>query len=487
MLFTSFSYIVFLPCVCLLYYLLPHRFRWVLLLAASYFFYGCWSAKYALLMLLSTAITFASGALMDWANRWKSAPRIKKWLVALSFGANLAILFLFKYYGFFLDSVQVLMDRLELALHLPDFSPVLPVGISFYTFQALSYTMDVYRGKIACQRHFGKYALFVSFFPQLVAGPIERSANLLPQFDETHTPDTEEIRDGLMLIVLGMFQKLVIADRLAKLVDLVYNDVGSYGGMAYVIATLFFTFQIYCDFGGYSNIAIGSARLLGFRLMRNFHHPYLARSIQEFWRRWHISLSTWFKDYLYIPLGGSRVSKARWAFNTMVVFLVSGLWHGAAWTFVIWGGLHGAYQLAGRFGAPIRAKARAVLHVRENSPAHVFFSTLLTFSLVAFAWGFFRVNSFADMVTILSRLHTGWNLDSLRELADAVTRQEFILSFALIAALYALDWAAEQWDLWAALKRRCLPVRWVTYYTALLAIILFGVYGQTGTFIYFQF
>ncbi len=486
--FTAFSYILFLPCVCLLYYLLPHRFRWVLLLLASYFFYACWNAKYALLMLLSTAVTFASGVLIDKANRFgQRAPRVKKCLVALSLGVNLSILILFKYYGFFLDSFQALMKQLEWTLHLPDFSPLLPVGISFYTFQAMSYTIDVYRGSIPCQYHFGKYALYVSFFPQLVAGPIERSTNLLPQFEEVHTPDAKEIRDGLMLIVLGMFQKLVIADRLAKTVDLVYNDAGAYGGPAYLIATLFFTFQIYCDFGGYSNIAIGSAKLLGFRLMRNFNHPYLARSIKEFWRRWHISLSTWFKDYLYIPLGGNRISKADWALNIMIVFLVSGLWHGAAWTFVIWGALHGLYQLIGEFTLTWKRKARAFLHIEEDSGIQVFLSTFITFCLVAFAWGFFRVNSFADAMVIFSRLGQDWNIDAIQALAKAVGKEEFILSWILIAVLYLADWVSERKDLWTSLKNCCLPVRWVVYYAALLTIILFGVYGKTGTFIYFQF
>ncbi len=486
--FTAFSYILFLPCVCFLYYLLPHRFRWALLLLASYFFYVCWNVKYALLMLLSTAVTFAAGVLMDKAGRFgEKASRVKKFLVSLSIGVNLTILILFKYYGFFLDSFQALMERLEWSLPLPDFSPLLPVGISFYTFQAISYTIDVYRGSIPCQHHFGKYALYVSFFPQLVAGPIERSTNLLPQFDEVHTPDAEEIRDGLMLIVLGMFQKLVIADRLAKTVDLVYNDVGAYGGPAYLIATLFFTFQIYCDFGGYSNIAIGSAKLLGFRLMRNFRHPYLARSIKDFWRRWHISLSTWFRDYLYIPLGGSRVSKAEWALNTMIVFLVSGLWHGAAWTFVFWGALHGLYQLIGAFTGAWKRKSRSLLHVGEDSAVQIFFSTIVTFCLVTVAWGLFRVNSIEDAMVIFSQLGQDWNIAAVYALIKTVGEEEFILSCILIVALYVADCVAERKDLWMSLKRRCLPARWAVYYATLLAIILFGVYGKAGTFIYFQF
>ena len=341
------------------YFALPHRLRWMLLLAGSYYFYMCWNASYALLMLFSTAVTYACGLLVGRAQSVKA----KKGWVALSLCLNLSILFFFKYYGLFAGTLQ---SALGGSVRLPQLNVLLPVGISFYIFQALGYTIDVYRGDIAPMRHFGKYALFVSFFPQLVAGPIERSGNLIRQFDEKHRPDYEQIREGAVLILLGLVKKLVISDRLAVLVDKVYGDAAAWGAPAIIVATVCFAIQIYCDFSGYSDIAIGSAKLLGFRLMKNFDRPYFARSIAEFWRRWHISLSSWFRDYLYFPLGGSRVKTGRWVFNLMVVFLISGLWHGASWTFVAWGAINGLYQVIGRFTKTVRDSAYRALHVNPD-------------------------------------------------------------------------------------------------------------------------
>ena len=293
----------------------------------------CWNVKYALLIALSTLITYASGLLIHW--------RRKRLWVLLSFASNLAILFFFKYFGFFLDNLTAALALAGVAFKRPAFDVILPVGISFYTFQALSYTMDVYRGEVEPERNPFRYALFVSFFPQLVAGPIERSKNLLGQLYERHDFDPDRARDGMLLMLWGMFEKIVIADRLALLVDYVYDHYAQLPGATIVLATVFFAFQIYCDFGGYSHIAIGAAQVMGFTLMENFRRPYLAQSAAEFWRRWHISLSTWFRDYLYIPMGGSRRGAFRKYLNTMVTFLVSGLWHGANWSFVVWGGLNG--------------------------------------------------------------------------------------------------------------------------------------------------
>lgn len=489
MLFNSLQYSIFLPCVVLLYYLLPHKTRWAFLLLSSYFFYSCWNVKYALLMLISTVITYTSGILIDSKSQRNSqhAERNKKIFVALSFFSNLAILFFFKYYGFVADGLQSVFAALRLSLRLPDFSILLPVGISFYTFQALSYTMDVYRGDVACQRHFGKYALFISFFPQLVAGPIERSSSLLSQFDEIHLPDAGHIRDGLWLIIVGMFKKLVIADRLALFVDEVYNHVGAYGVKAYLVATLFFAFQIYCDFGGYSDIAIGSARLMGFRLMRNFKHPYLSRSINEFWKRWHISLSSWFKDYLYIPLGGNRVSVCRWCFNIMVVFLISGLWHGANWTFLLWGALHGMYQIIGHLTQTPRNKLFAKIGLPEGSNKRTLLQMLCTFGLVTCAWGLFRVNSLSDLGVMFSHLLDRSGHQYVGDMISKVGTPDFILSCVLIAALMVADLFCEKMNPCFILKKRALPVRWATYLFMLLSIILFGVYGNLTNFIYFQF
>lgn len=491
MLFNTWSYIVFLPAVCLVYFLIPHKIRWVWLLAASYFFYACWNVRYALLMLLSTGITFLSGILIGREKEKEGGGSVTRmrWYVALSFISNLAILFFFKYYGMFTDTLQAVFDAVGASLRLPSFEVLLPVGISFYTFQALSYTADVYRGDIEYSKHFGKYALFVSFFPQLVAGPIERSSNLLPQVDEYHTFQYERARDGFIQLLWGMLKKVVIADRLAILVDTVYNSPQGHTGPAFLLATVFFAIQIYCDFSGYSDIAIGSARIMGFRLMENFRQPYLSRSIAEFWRRWHISLSTWFKDYLYIPLGGSRVSMPRWCFNIMVVFLVSGLWHGANWTFVVWGALHGGFQLIGRFTHKQRDALLERAHITPDGGFRHALSTCITFLLVLFAWVFFRANTMADALLIVRQLFSPalWTLPKTAQLG--LGRADLLLSTLLIVFLMAMDVVESRtnWRTW--LQARPMPVRHLAYLALIFCMILFGIYGDmsAGAFIYFQF
>lgn len=342
MLFNSYSFLIFFPIVILIYWIIPLRFRYIWLLAASYYFYMCWNAKYALLLLACTVITYLSGIFIyKIKNSGKAEARriiYMKLCVAFSFIINLGVLAWFKYFDFFVENLQKVFAHIGITLSSPTFDIILPVGISFYTFQALSYTMDVYRGEIYAEKNFLKYALFVSFFPQLVAGPIERSKNLLKQVAVPHRFDYEKCREGFLLMMWGFFMKLVIADRAAIVVNTVYNNYEQYPGLYLVIATILFAFQIYCDFGGYSTIAMGAAKMLGFELMENFNCPYFSKSVSEFWRRWHISLSSWFKDYLYIPLGGNRKGKIRKYINLMIVFLTSGLWHGAQWSYVTWGG-----------------------------------------------------------------------------------------------------------------------------------------------------
>ena len=327
MLFNSYYFLIFFPIVTLIYFLIPQKIRYIWLLIASYYFYMCWNAKYALILLFSTAVTYASGLLIARANDKiedeKKRTRWKKIFVALSFIINLSILFLFKYFDFAVENINRVLSALNMQLLNPTFDVVLPVGISFYIFQALSYTVDVYRKDVEAEKNFLKYALFVSFFPQLVAGPIERSKNLLSQVHEKHYFDAQRVKEGLLLMIWGGFQKIVIADRVAIVVDTVFNKFPEYGGMYIVVAAILFAFQIYCDFAGYSTIAIGAAKVLGFNLMENFNCPYYSMSVAEFWRRWHISLSSWFKDYLYIPLGGNRKGKLRKYINLMIVFLVS--------------------------------------------------------------------------------------------------------------------------------------------------------------------
>lgn len=359
MLFNSIQFLIFFPIVCLVYFAIPHKIRWIWLLFASYYFYMCWNPKYALLMLTSTVITWLSGVFIDKFGKIeneKKSVKLKKITVAVSFVSNLMILFVFKYSGFAADTVNAVFSRLNAGVSVPKFDLVLPVGISFYTFQALGYTMDVYRNDIPSEKNLFRYMLFVSFFPQLVAGPIERSKNLIHQLRERRSFDTERVKRGLLLMLWGFFQKLVIADRAAAAVNTVYNDCASYGAAELIFATVLFALQIYCDFSSYTDIARGAAEVMGFSLTDNFRQPYFSTSIAEFWRNWHISLSGWFKDYLYIPLGGNRRGRARKYLNTMIVFLTSGLWHGASMTFVIWGFLHGAYQVAGDLTKSIRKK-----------------------------------------------------------------------------------------------------------------------------------
>ena len=336
MLFNSFEFLIFFPVVCILYYLLPRlSLRNIFLLVASYYFYMNWKPVYAILILTSTILTYTCGLLVE---KNENNQRVKKAYLIISIVLNFTILFFFKYFNFLGDSITALFSFLGIGWKVPNLDVLLPVGISFYTFQAVGYSIDVYRGTIRAEKNFITYALFVSFFPQLVAGPIERAKNLLPQFHEKHSFNSENVIEGFKLMIWGFFMKLCVADVLSEYVDAVYNNVSYHNGVSILLATFFFAVQIYCDFAGYSNIAIGAARIMGYRLMINFKQPYFSLNIKEFWRRWHISLSSWFMDYLYIPLGGNRVAYPRYLFNLAVTFLVSGIWHGAAWTFVIWGG-----------------------------------------------------------------------------------------------------------------------------------------------------
>ena len=340
MLFNSFTFIVFFIAVSALYFVLPHKIRWILLLAASCIFYMAWNPKLIILILITIFINYTAALYI-----YKYKKQKGKKILILTLFIDFGLLFIFKYLGFMNDTLLALFGD---NWPIKTLNIILPMGISFYTFQAASYTIDVYRGTIKPERHFGIFALFVMFFPQLVAGPIERSENLLPQFYEKHKFDFERIISGLRIMMWGFFKKIVIADRAATAVNAIYNSAQSYSGLYLVIATVLFAFQIYCDFSGYSDIAKGCARVLGFRLMDNFKNPYLSGSIKEFWRRWHISLSTWFMDYIYIPLGGNRAGKLKKYRNLIVTFLISGLWHGANWTFVLWGGIHGIYQVVGQ-------------------------------------------------------------------------------------------------------------------------------------------
>lgn len=483
--FNSLSYLLFLAVNVFVYYLLPQKLRSVQLLLSSYFFYMCWNPKYALLMLFSTAVTYACGLLVEkslWGRR-------RLWLV-LSLGVNLAILFFFKYFNFASSLLTRAFGFFGLGIQAPLLDVLLPVGISFYTFQALGYTIDVYRKDIKAEKNFIDYALFVSFFPQLVAGPIERSGNMLHQIKEYHPFRFENLRDGALPVLWGLLKKMVLADNLAVVANTVYNNAAKHTGAEFLIATAAFAVQIYCDFSAYSDIARGSAKLLGFDLMENFHCPYMAVSIQDFWRRWHISLSSWFKDYLYFPLGGSRCSKPRHLLNILIVFTVSGLWHGAALTFVAWGLLNGLYQVVSKLLDPLRKKWFALTGIQESSWWLRAFRVIFTFCLVCLSWVLFRANSLSDAMLIFRSIFSiPWaglhgSLSSL-----GLSLPSLLMVSILSLGLYVLDWLIVEKGL-AEKLNSVVFWRYAVYFVLIALILIFGSYG-TGydpqDFVYFQF
>lgn len=479
MAFTSMQYIAFFTIACLINFLIPKKIRNYWLLLCSYYFYMCWNAKYAFLMLFSTIITYLSGILI---NKSKNK-NTKKIYVLMSLLINLGILFLFKYYDFFTNNLNIFFKQF-LKLSIPNtFNLLLPVGISFYTFQAISYTIDIYRNDVKVEKNFFTYALFVSFFPQLVAGPIEKSKDLLSQFNEKHEFGFENLHKGLFLILIGFYFKLVISDRAAIIVNNIYNNVSNYsngGGIYYIIATIFFAFQIYFDFYAYSIIAEGSAKVFGYNLNKNFNKPYLATSIKEFWRRWHISLSSWFKEYLYFPLGGSRRGFIRTQINLLIVFIVSGLWHGAGWTFVIWGLLHGLYQV-------IENIIRKNIRLKENIITKVL-GVIVTFILVDFAWIFFRANSIQDALIIIKNLFNFGMVNDVSLFGTSIF--ELIILCINIGIIFILEVIGLKFDIKKWFYNRNIVFRYIIYYVILFTIIILGIYGpgfDSQEFIYFQF
>lgn len=477
MLFNSLAFALFLPIVFIIYWLIPHRFRWVLILISSYYFYMNWNPKYILIIWGTTVISYIAGILLERAKNCK----LKKIILTVAAIASLGILFIFKYIDFLSESVAGLLGIFSLQVNPLMLKLVLPVGISFYTFQTLSYVIDVYKGNVKAEYHFGYYAAFVSFFPQLVAGPIERTGNLLPQIKDRHTFDYEQATYGLKLMAWGYFKKLVIADTLAQYVGNVYDTPHQYHGFSFVLATLFFTFQIYCDFSGYSDIAIGTAKLLGINLMTNFKSPYFSQSVKEFWSRWHISLSTWFRDYIYIPLGGNRKGKIRRYFNVMMTFLVSGLWHGANWTFVFWGGIHGIAQVLENIWYPFG-------HVAEKKQ---WLRILGVFVFCSFAWIFFAAGSIGDAIYIVTHLFQGITRPAIyiRNGFSEIGMGKAVLLQELFAILLLLtyDYASLKADVIVQIGKGKTALRWGTYIFICLIILFFSWKGVAAEFVYFQF
>lgn len=470
MLFNSLHFIVFFIVTTIVYFLLPHRFRWFLLLGISCYFYMAFIPIYILILLFTIIIDYFAGIWIE------GAEKNRKLLLSVSIIANVSVLCFFKYYNFLNENLTALLGLGSLKNPIPALNIILPIGLSFHTFQAMSYTIEVYRGNQKAERHFGIYALYVMYYPQLVAGPIERPQNILSQFYEKVYFDYDRIVSGLRLMLWGMFKKVVIADRLALYTDTVYNNPGHHSGLSSLVATIFFAFQIYCDFSGYSTIAIGASRVLGIDLMENFRRPYLAKSIKEFWGRWHISLSTWFRDYLYIPIGGSRVKVPRHILNLLIVFIISGIWHGASWTFVIWGLLHGLYQVVELL------LTKYVYKGNERPKIVSAFGYLITFALVCFAWIFFRANTVHDAFTIAGNILTFKPGGLFIGFAAG-----FVYSIMLIIFLIIAEINYEYINNKLSLIYNNRPfLRFVGYLLLVIAILTIGVFNG-GQFIYFQF
>lgn len=471
MLFNTIDFVIFLPIVIFLYFLIPYKYRWILLLAASYYFYMSWNVKYIFLIIISTIIDYVSALLMErLPNRRSRIP-----LLILSLTTNLGLLFFFKYFNFLSENLNVFLDKISIHQDVPMMNFLLPVGISFYTFQTLSYTIDVFYGRQKAEKHLGHFALYVSFFPQLVAGPIERFSRLSPQLKAKHNFSWDNLMHGLRLILYGLFIKMVIADNLSGIVDQVYSNPEIFSTLDILTGIFLYSFQIYSDFYGYSIIAIGSALIMGIKIMDNFKTPYLAKNIAEFWQRWHISLSTWFRDYLYYPLGGNKVKKFRWVLNILAVFLISGIWHGANWTFIIWGGIFGLFYMLEK------AINSLFKYDKTHSPfslGHILLA-LKTFILVSFIWVFFRSQSFDEAINMFRLLFQNTDLPST-QLMIPVSIWVFILLFILSDILMY----NKRFDTW--LDNFPFVIRWMFYGILIFSIIVFaGV--DNFPFIYFQF
>jgi len=467
MLFNSLQFFVFFIIVTALYFALPHRFRWCLLLLASCYFYMVFVPAYILILGFTIVVDYFAGIYIE-----RSHDKRRKLFLVCSLIANIGVLAVFKYYNFINNNLTVLLQGVGLHNSIPYLSILLPIGLSFHTFQAMSYTIEVYRGNQKAEKHFGIYALYVMFYPQLVAGPIERPQNLLHQFREEHHFQSDNFKNGLLLMAFGLFKKVVIADRLSIAVDHAFNNYQGQSGLSLTVAMFFYSFQIYCDFSGYSEMAIGAAEIMGFKLMTNFNAPYFSRSISEFWKRWHISLSTWFRDYLYITMGGNRVSNKKTYVNLFIVFVVSGLWHGANWTFVIWGALHGIFIMIEKWLNDMKIK----IFRWQNIVSH-WMEVFCTFCLATFAWIFFRAENYGKAIAIIHKIFAS----SMSDRLDLqLNHTELLFCFFLIALLLVKE-------------KYFMKLHVQQYRTFLLLMIvltascyLFGVFNNKQ-FIYFQF
>ena len=486
MLFNSIEFLLFFPVVVIIYFALPHKFRNLFLLAASCYFYMSFIPAYIIILVISGFVDYAGSNLID---KYKDDKKLKKLFLLIPVILDLLILGYFKYAYFTAGIINFFGLKIGLgAIVLPDI--ILPIGISFHTFQGMGYMIDVYKGNIKAEKNPVKYTLFLMFFPQLVAGPVERAKNLMSQFDERHYLSYENISQGGRMMLWGMVKKILIADNLAMYVDAVYKSPESFGTAGIYIAVIFFAFQIYCDFSGYSDIAIGAAQIMGFNLMKNFNMPYFALSMTDFWRRWHISLSTWFKDYIYIPLGGNRVSRLKWCRNQFITFSVSGLWHGASFTFVIWGMLHGLVLIAEGLSSNIRKKISAKINLGKLNFIKKIPCLCYTFFVTCITWILFRAETFGDAFYIIKRLFSGipdfLPLDKTAALFDGIPRMNLYASVFGLALLLTVDFLCRKSDFKTAAGKIPVFARVPLYAAFICLILIFGAY-ESKSFIYFQF
>lgn len=486
MVFNSLHFIAFFPIAVISYYLVPQTWQYVWLVLCNYYFYMCWNIKYGILLLGLTTITFIIGLII---HNFQSESQKRKSLYVQFFGICIVVIILifYKYSNFILSNVGR-----TLKVTVPPFDIIAPIGISFYSLQMLTYLIDLYRGDVQVEKNFIKYAAFTSFFPSLCSGPIGRAKLILPQINTVHTFDYLRVKNGLLLMVWGVFQKLVISDRIGIFVNYVYGEYNTMPGYVLLFATILYALQIYCDFSGYSDIAVGSAEVLGIELITNFKQPYFSKSVAEFWRKWHISLSSWFRDYVYIPLGGNR--KGKWVKyrNILVVFLISGLWHGASWNYILWGALHGAFQIIGDLTKVFREKFKKLLRIRTDCFSYHLFQSIITFCLVDFAWIFFRAPGALAGLEIIYRIIkldlADFDLSFLNNFG--LNTSDFTLLLLSICILLCVDVLRKYINVRESIMQQNLVFRWILYYSIIFIILIFGIYGpgyDAGSFVYMQF
>src|SRR4030043_119268 len=487
MLFNSFSFLIFFPTVTILYFLIPHKYRWFFLLMASCIFYMAFIPIYILVLGLTIAIDYTAALLIE-----RSEGKKRKLYLIVSIVSTCTVLFIFKYFNFFNTNLSQVAPFFHWNYSIENLSLILPIGLSFHTFQSLSYVIEVYRKNFKAEHHFGIYALYVMFYPQLVAGPIERPGNLIHQFYEKHIFDYQRVIDGLKLMVWGFFKKVVIADKLALVVDKVYSDPTQYMGLPLITAAISFAIQVYCDFSGYSDIAIGSAQVMGFRLRDNFDRPFFSTSVAEFWRRWHMSLISWFRDYVYIPLGGNRMGKWMWYFNICFTFTLSGLWHGAGWGYVLGGSLCGCHLIFSDWTKSLREKWVQWVRLNRIPTFHKGFQIAFTFSLFCFTLIIFRSKTLSDAFYVMTHLGTGLgSLEGVKMSFKSMVnlgldRHELIIVLVSIGLMEVVEGVESLRNMRQMFFGRPVLFRWVMYYVVILFLIFFGEYNDHA-FIYFQF